>query len=322
MNHFKYTSLAVAALMGLQACSAETPAGDDATYSDAQDTAISQPLMDMKILAADDMGGREAGTEANAMARAYIIKRLKQIGVGPETESYEQTFVFTPRSREGQPKKADITGTNVIGKIKGKSSDYTMVVSAHFDHVGTKGDDIYNGADDNASGVAGVLAVAEHFMAEQPEYDVVIALWDAEEKGLQGARAYVAADENIADNVDFNLNLDMISRDINNELYATGTYHYTGLLPMIEEVAKTAPLKLIAGKDIPGTGSADWTFSSDHGAFHQKEIPFIYLGVDFHPDYHKPTDTYENATLDYFVRAVETTVQAAEYFDANLASVK
>lgn len=322
MNHLKLTSFAVAALMGLQACSAETPATDDTKYAAAQDVVMSQPLIDLQILAADDMGGRDAGTEGNAMARAYIIKRLTAIGVGPQTESFEQTFTFTPRSREGQPKKAEIMGTNIIGKIAGKSSDYTMIVSAHFDHVGTKGEDIYNGADDNASGVAGVLAVAEHFMAEQPEYDVVIALWDAEEKGLQGARAYVAADANIADNIDFNLNLDMISRDINNELYATGTYHYPGLLPMIEELAKTAPLKLIAGKDIPGTGSADWTFSSDHGAFHRKEIPFIYLGVDFHPDYHKPTDTFENATLDYFERAVETTVMAAEYFDTNLAKVK
>lgn len=294
----------------LQACSPETP---------AQETPQSQALVDLEILASDEMEGRRAGTPGSVKAQTYIIERLEQIGVPALYDDYKVSFDFERRQKDAP--SIPMTGVNIFGKIAGKSSDHTMVVSAHYDHLGERDGDIYNGADDNASGVVGVLAIAEHFMKNQPEYDVIIALFDAEEMGLQGARAYVNGFEGIEKVVTFNMNLDMISRDINDELYMSGIYHYPSLAPLGEQLSTMGKVTLKAGKDVPGTGSADWTMASDHGAFHMKKIPFIYFGVDFHPDYHKPTDTYENATKDFFSRAVETVVISAEFLDENLAKI-
>ena len=143
-----------------------------------------QLLEDLRILAADDMEGREVATEGNARARAYIIERLEGIGAGPVNGDYEHSFTFSlPRNPD-----EDITGVNILAQIEGTSdSARTLVVTAHYDHEGMRDGQIWNGADDNASGVASVLAIAADFVANPPEHDVIFAFVDAEERGLQGA---------------------------------------------------------------------------------------------------------------------------------------
>ena len=293
------------------ACVAIQPDGESGDWSLDRE----QLLSDLSVLAADDMEGRAVGTDGNARARAYIIDRLEAMGVEPVGDSYEHGFSFEmPRSRE------KVDGTNILARIEGVSdSARTMVVSAHFDHEGMRGEQIWNGADDNASGVASVLAVAEMFMAEPPEHDVIFAFVDAEENGLQGARAFVADPPIPVENITFNLNMDMVAMSTDRILWAVGTYHYPYLTPIVEDVASRATVSMPMGYDEPTEEpGGDWTNLTDSGAFHAAGIPFIYLGVDFHPHYHQPTDTYENMTLDFFQDASEAIADFARQSDAQL----
>ena len=293
------------------ACVAIQPDGESGDWSLDRE----QLLSDLSILAADDMQGRAVGTDGNARARAYIIDRLEAMGVEPVGDSYEHGFSFEmPRTRE------KVDGTNILARIEGASdSARTMVVSAHFDHEGMRGEQIWNGADDNASGVASVLAVAEMFMAEPPEHDVIFAFVDAEENGLQGARAFVADPPIPVENITFNLNMDMVAMSTDRILWAVGTYHYPYLTPIVEDVASRATVSMPMGYDEPTEEpGGDWTNLTDSGAFHAAGIPFIYLGVDFHPHYHQPTDTYENMTLDFFQDASEAIADFARQSDAQL----
>ena len=304
-------SLVLATSLGATACA--TMPRPDPGVDDAQ------VLEDLRILAADDMEGRETGTDGNARARAYIIERLEALGVEPVGDSYEHAFTFTSRGDGG----AEMTGVNILARIPGTlGGEHTMVVTAHYDHEGMRGGQIWNGADDNASGVAGALAIAEAFSRTTPDHDVIIAIVDAEEKGLQGARAFVADPPVPLDNIAFNLNLDMLAMSDERILWAVGTYHYPALTPIVEEVAARASVSMPMGYDEPtDVPGGDCTNLTDSGAFHAVGIPFIYLGVDFHPHYHQPSDTYENMTLDFFVDAVRASVDFARTTDASLASI-
>lgn len=274
-------------------------------------------LETVKILAADEMGGRAAGTDGNAKARAYLLDRIAALDLPPVGPTYEHSFRFSPGAEGQDP--VEVTGTNLLFRMEGsENNELTMVISAHYDHVGTRNGEIYNGADDNASGVAGVLAIAEHFKANPPVNDVIFALFDAEEMGLQGARAFVRNKDLIDSNIAFNINFDMLSRSDKNELYVAGVFHRPDLKPVVDRIAASAPVTLLMGHDDPALGNNDWTFSSDHGPFHRAGIPFLYFGVEDHPHYHRPSDDWETVPVDFFLRSLETVVAAATEIDASL----
>jgi hypothetical protein len=114
----------------------------------------------------------------------------------------------------------------------------------------------------------------------------------------------------------------MIGRDPEDKLYAAGTYAYPFLKPYVDRVASKAPVKLLAGHDDPTQKSVeDWTRDSDHYAFHQQKIPFIYLGVEDFGQHHKATDDYETMSHDFYVRAVETAVRLIQEFDTHLEEI-
>tara|TARA_R110000868_G_scaffold374220_2_gene638598 strand:+ start:3708 stop:4754 length:1047 start_codon:yes stop_codon:yes gene_type:complete len=292
----------------------ETPAGTAAGGASQSTMDRAQLLDDLRILAADDMEGRRVGTPGSERARAYIISRFEAIGLEPIGESYVSSFDF--ERRDG----TSLTGANIIARLRGTGdSSRVMVLSAHYDHLGQRGEEIWNGADDNASGVAALLASAADFAANPPEHDVIFVAFDAEEAGLRGARAFVASPPVPIETITFNLNLDMVAMSDERILWAVGTYHYPFLIPMVETVAARSTVNLPMGFDEPSEDhEADWTNATDSGAFHAVGIPFIYLGVDYHPHYHEPTDTYENMTLDFFQDASETILDFARESDANL----
>ena len=202
------------------------------------------------------------------------------------------------------------------------SSATYIVVTAHYDHVGVIDNQIHNGADDNASGTAALFALAEYFNKNRPLNSIIFAALDAEESGLRGARRFVAEPPVKKESILLNANMDMISRNQAGELYAAGAYHYPFLKKYLEDAAKNAPIKLRLGHDRPEQGSDDWTNQSDHGAFHQAKIPFIYFGVEDHKDYHRPTDDFENIDQKFYVGAVETILDALKKFDAGSAQIE
>ncbi|MBX7174616.1 MAG: M20/M25/M40 family metallo-hydrolase [Pyrinomonadaceae bacterium] len=272
-----------------------------------------QLLQDVKILSADDMEGRDTGTAGGAKARNYVLERFKQSNLKPFADNYLQPFEFTRRQSQ------KVSGVNVVGYIKGKKNpEKYLVVTAHYDHVGTRNGKIYNGADDNASGTAALFAMAKYFDKNRPDNSIIFVAFDAEEQGLQGSKYFVANLPVKKEEILLNLNMDMISHNDKNELYATGTFQNPSLKPTLETVQKKSVIKLLLGHDDPKLGSDDWTFQSDQGSFYKEKIPFIYFGVEDHKDYHQPTDDFETITQSFYVHAVETILEAVKEFDKNL----
>ncbi len=273
-------------------------------------------LDDVRILSADDMQGRAPGTPGSEKARAYILSRFAQIGLKPVGDKFEQPFDFA--KRDG----STAHGINLVAWIKGTKGGKAMVVSAHYDHLGVRNGEIYNGADDNASGVAGLLAVAEAFKAKPPKHDVILAVVDAEESGLRGAKAFVAAPPVPLETIALDVNFDMLSKNTKNELYAAGTAPFPYLKPILTKVATTAKVTLKLGHDTDADGKENnWTNQSDHYAFGEKGVPWVYFGVEDHPEYHKPTDDFATVPQDFFKRSVATVVQASLAFENDLDAI-
>lgn len=285
----------------------------------AQSVDRDQVLEDLRLLAADEMDGRLTGTPGAASARAYIEQRFIDAGLTPWFgEGFEHEFSYMARGFTEQ-----LDAINLVGVRIGASPDGpVMVITAHYDHLGHCGGQICNGADDNASGVAAMLAVADAWSDSRPEHTIFFAALDAEENGLNGARALVRDLDNYDLDIVLNINLDMLAINDENELAAAGAFHFPFLSDHIDAVVVAEPTVIIQGYDSPEWGpNGDWTNSSDHAAFHHAGIPWIYYGVDFHEHYHQPTDEYEVAHHDFFVSNTQTVVNAAIYFDTNLETI-
>ncbi|HJR09480.1 MAG TPA: M28 family peptidase [Pyrinomonadaceae bacterium] len=280
-----------------------------------------QLLHDVEVLSSDAMGGRKAGTPDGAKARDYVVQRFKQSGLEAFGASYVQPFTFSYTG------KSDVhQGANVVGFVRGKETATPtryLVVTAHYDHLGTIKEQIYNGADDNASGTAALFALAAYFNKHRPAHSIIFVAFDAEENSGEGGRKFVSEPPVEKQSIVLNVNLDMISRNDRNELYASGIYHYPFLKPYLEKTRKHAHVKLLFGHDSPDLPPQDnWTTQSDHVAFHRAKIPFVYFGVEDHKDYHKPTDDFENIQPAFYVHAVETILDALKAFDKNLSKIE
>jgi hypothetical protein len=264
-----------------------------------------QLLNDLKVLSSDTMQGRQPGTAGGDKARAFVIERFKASGIVPFGASYEQEFSFA-----GRGSNAATRGVNVVGHIDGRRQPRRyIVISAHYDHLGIRNGQVFNGADDNASGTAALFA--KYFAAHPPANSLIFAAFDAEESGLRGSQAFVKQPPVDASHLVLNLNADMIGRAPDDRLFVVGTALHPFLRPHIEAVAARAPVKLLIGHE-------DWIRDSDHYSFIQAKIPALYIGVEDFGQHHKATDDYETMTYGFYVRAVETLVQITERFDANL----
>jgi Zn-dependent M28 family amino/carboxypeptidase len=270
-----------------------------------------QLVRDLFALAADSMEGRRIGTPGGTKARTYLEARLKSIGVAPLGAQLATPFAFAGRGND------TTRGANLVGVVRGsKSPESYIVLGAHYDHLGVRGDQIYHGADDNASGTAAVLAIAAWLKRNPPANSVIIALWDGEEGGLRGARAFVANPPVPLEKIVANVNLDMVSRNDKNEFYAAGASPNPQFKPLLDELVKVAPVTLKLGHD-SGTGQDNWTGQSDHGAFHSRGVPWVYFGVEDHPDYHRPSDTADRVPQGFYYRVVQTVAEFMKRLDAN-----
>jgi len=270
-----------------------------------------QIMADIKHLASDKLEGRRSGEKGNDLAREYIVTRFKKLGLEKVDTSFFQAFSFYKRIY-----KKTYNCNNIIGKITGtKHPEKYIVLTAHFDHLGKRDGKTFNGADDNASGVSAVLAAAAFFKKNHPKHSILFVTFDAEELGLEGAKYFVNNPPIPIDNILMNVNLDMISRNAKKEIYICGTHHYPILKEKLTGINSLSSLNVLFGHDTPDLGFNDWTNSSDHGPFHQKKIPFIYLGVEDHKDYHKETDTFENIDPSFLYQSTQLVVEILKAFD-------
>lgn len=263
-----------------------------------------QLISDLQFFSSAACEGREPGTAGHALARTRILERLRATAVDSLGGSLIQPFSSSNINGSTE-------GLNVIGWVKGTSNaGKYLVLTAHYDHLGKDGSTIYYGADDNASGVACLLALADYFKAHPRPYSIVFAVLDREETGLRGAYAAVDWLQAKLGNqaLAFNINMDMIARSDKGEIFVSGVKHFPDYAYVVNDVQPYTNVKVLMGHD-SGSPGDDWTLQSDHAAFFAKQIPFLYVGVEDHPDYHKPTDTFERVNPSAYLENCNMVLQ-------------
>ncbi len=263
------------------------------------------------FLAADELEGREAGYNSGRIAGNYVEAYLRTLGLEPwNGTDYTQPFEAYRIERQKRGRYTvhpdsiaklkpvvhqRLALKNVMAKITGKNPDEIVMIGAHYDHLGVDplldGDKIYNGADDNASGVSAVLQIARAFVESgvQPERTVIFCLWDGEEKGLLGSEYFM---QSFADpsKIKGYVNFDMIGRNNDESNPEHVVYFYTQAHPAFEQWLRNdieeRGLRLKPNYrpwDNPVGGS-------DNGSFAKRGVPIIWYHTDGHPDYHQPGD--------------------------------
>lgn len=268
-------------------------------------------LRHVKSLSSDAFEGRRTGTKGALKARKYIINQFHALSVKPLSKTYEQPFSFSYHGKSFQ-------ASNILGLIKGtKYPKKYIVISAHYDHEGIKNGEIYNGADDNASGVSALFSFAEYFKNNPPKHSVILAAFDAEELGLKGSKHFVDYSNILSRDILLNINMDMISRSDKNELFVSGASENKTLKLITSGCASSNKIKVTSGHDGHDgyDGLENWTYASDHANFYKKGIPFLYFGVEDHEDYHEPTDDFENIQPEFYVESVKVIISIFNKID-------
>jgi Zn-dependent M28 family amino/carboxypeptidase len=287
-----------------------------------------QLMRDVRTLSSVEFEGRRTGSLASRRVQGWLVDQFRATRLTPpDADSFLQPFVidsaatgtFTTTDRSGNSR---LTAANVLGRLPGRSrSAKSIVLLAHYDHLGIRDTVLYPGADDNASGVAVLLAAARFFAGHPPRHPILFAALDAEEVGLRGARALIGSALLPSGTVAVAINMDMVSKNPRNEIFAAGTYHTPSLRPILEDVQRRSFVTIRFGHDRPerlGGGLEDWTLSSDHGPFHEAGIPFIYFGVEDHGDYHTPGDTAARIDQRFFGDTADMIVDAVRTLDGRL----
>ena len=275
----------------------------------------------INFLASDELQGREAGFHGSRVTSEYIVSLLQWMGVSPLADSYFQPFDAYRKERQKkgrlevhpdsitklkQEVHQKLTMRNVLGMIPGKNTKEYVIVGAHFDHLGIDpvldGDQIYNGADDNASGVSAVLQIARAFLAsgQQPERNVIVAFWDGEEKGLLGSKYFVQTCPFLSQIKGY-LNFDMIGRNNKPQQPKQVVYFYTAAHPGFGDWLKEDIRKYGLQLEPDYRAWENPIGGSDNGSFAKVGIPIIWYHTDGHPDYHQPSDHADRLNWDKVV---------------------
>lgn len=248
-----------------------------------------------RLASKEFLGRRGPGA---ARASAHIEAAFRKLELKPAFgDSYFQPI---PWLLEDESVKDSFVGRNVGAVVPGtdpKLADEWIVLSAHFDHLGTRGETFYPGADDNASSVAMLLEVAERFALQKkkPRRTVMFVAFDLEEAGLQGSTHFATQPPRDIKKLKAFLTADMLGRSMANVMdeyvFALGSESAPQLRKLVEEVKPGGGIKVgRLGADLVGT-------RSDYGAFRDRRIPFLFFSTGQHPDYHRVTDVPEK--IDY-----------------------
>ena len=307
-------------------CAVLTKSADDASVKENIDTVSGSKnntnniVIDSNMvrkhlytLAADNMEGRKSGTPGIEKAAVYIEDEFKKIGLSTfgDLESYRQTFTFKNRKS-----KDDIISSNIIGVLEGKSKkDEYVIISAHYDHLGMKksgaGDLIYNGANDDASGVTGVLALAAYFKKVGHERTIVFAAFTAEEMGLIGS-TYFGKEIDAAKFV-AGINLEMIGKTPS---FGPNTAWLTGF--------ERSDFGKIIQKNLKGSGyqlfpdpykNFNLFFRSDNASLARLGVPshtFSTTPIDIDPDYHQVSDEAETLNITVITQTIQAVAIGTE----------
>mgnify|MGYP000988192443 CR=1 FL=1 len=271
------------------------------------------------FLASDKLKGRGTSSPEEILAAKYIAARFKDYGLTSYGNSYLRPFTYKKagHAHDTLPSSEEKTANNVVGFLDNKAP-YTIVIGAHYDHLGLGHDKnsldanpigkIHNGADDNASGTAGVLELARYFTSNKTTepYNFLFICFSGEELGLLGSKKWCDKADIDLNTVNYMLNMDMIGRlnDSTAKLLVYGVGTSPVFVPLIDSIPTNFSIK----KDSSGIGPSDQT------SFYLKNIPVLHFFTGQHSDYHKPSDDAdkinyegEKKVLEYIVTFVERT---------------
>jgi len=272
----------------------------------------------IRTLASDDFQGRGTGTAGEQAAVSYVSAEFKKLKLVPRGDhgTYVQAFPF-----RGGVHGEGTAGTahNVVGYIDNKAP-YTVVIGAHLDHLGTTGQGssldanpegkVHNGADDNASGVAGVLELARHYSTNgnKEKHNFLFVCFSGEEMGLLGSKYITEHPPLDLATVSYMINMDMIGR-LDSATH-TVIVNGTGTSPVWEPL-----LKKLVTPDLQMSTDSSGTGPSDHTSFYLKDLPVLHFFTGAHSDYHKPTDDWQKINAPGEAQVLRLIAQVIEQAD-------
>lgn len=272
----------------------------------------------VKVLAADSLQGRGAGTQGEKMAAVYIVSQFKKIKLQPlgDAKGFLQSFPFKGGVHGTGPEG---TASNIIGFLDNKAA-YTIIIGAHYDHLGlgengssldaNPQNKIHNGADDNASGTAGLIELARYFEGNKRKeaFNLLFIAFSGEELGLFGSKYFTEHPTLDLTKVNYMINLDMIGRldPSTKALSVSGT----GTSNVWETELKNLSSESLKIKtDSAGMGP------SDHTSFYLKNIPVLHFFTGSHSDYHKPSDDWQKVNYSGEKQVLEVIIRLIEKLD-------
>lgn len=316
MNKIKFSHLVVGLLLvGCSASKSQKPADLNTYLNTITPQELKQHLY---IVASDDNQGRDTGTEGQKQAGKYLISQYEanKISFPPAAEGWYQRVPSEFMARGFAPKLPD--SENIWAFIKGSEKpEEIVVVSAHYDHVGTKNGEIYNGADDDGSGTVALLEIAEAFkLAEKdgfkPKRSVLFLHVTGEEHGLHGSRYYSENPLYPLENTVADINIDMIGRrdtlhpNTNNYIYVIGSDRLSSELHEINENMNSKYTQLELDYKYNDRKDPERIYyRSDHYNFAKKGVPAIFFYNGYHSDYHKPSDTPDKIEYDALAKRAQ-----------------
>ncbi len=322
----KYYLLLGLSLLFISCNTAQTSSKQNITSLSRTDYANTITSEDLKTLlyefADDKMQGRMTGTDGQKMAAKYLKDFYIAQGIdAPIKEGeYYQEIPAEYFGRMQEPKPSE----NVVAFIKGSEKpEEIIVMSAHYDHVGTRDGEVYNGADDDGSGTVGLLEIAEAFQkavknGDGPKRSILFLHVTGEEIGLYGSKYYTENPLFPLENTVCNLNTDMIGRidpdkkESPNYIYLIGSDKLSQELHDVSAAIaqKYSDLEL----DYKFNDENDpnrFYYRSDHYNFAKNNIPIIFYFNGVHEDYHKPTDTPDKIEYDLLTKRTQLIFQTA-----------
>lgn len=270
------------------------------------------------IVASDEMEGRNTGTEGQKKAGRYLIEEYKKnkISFPKKADGFYQKVPAEYMSRSFSPKLGD--SENIWAFIEGSEKpDEILVISAHYDHVGMKNGEVYNGADDDGSGTVALLEIAQAFMQAKkdgygPKRSLLFLHVTGEEHGLHGSRYYTDNPLFPIENTIADINIDMIGRrdedhkNTNNYIYVIGSDRLSTDLHKINEEANKKYVNLDLDYRYNDLNDPNrFYYRSDHYNFAKKGIPSIFYFNGVHADYHKPGDTPDKIEYDALAKRAQ-----------------
>ncbi|HLM56196.1 MAG TPA: M28 family peptidase [Pyrinomonadaceae bacterium] len=333
MKTFKNTgarAALVALLLFVPAAAQKPPESPKAAPPAALDGVSADSLRGhVSFLASDLLEGRRTPSRGLDLAAEYVAAQFRRAGLEPagddgyfQTAPWGEVAKLSRRPRELSPEEAALKVRNVAGILRGsdpKLKDEYVIVSAHYDHIGvrpeTEGDRVFNGANDDASGTAGVIETAAALarMSPRPRRSVLFLAFCAEEHGLLGSRWYglhplVPLARTVAQ-----LNLEVIGRTGHDESSQAGTlamtgFDYSDVGALLSKAGEAAGVRVYKHP----TNSDAFFGRSDNQSLADAGVPAHTVSVGYmYPDYHKPGDEWQKldyANMERVVRAVALAV--------------